>query len=109
MLPSTLDHGRGPSPSFWPKDALAYIEWYTKLKPNAEVNHNMYLLKPLYRADGRPSSSITPLTSIRQSCMLFPVFGQSANTSWTTNNVLDVCTSFLVNNWSNMYAYKTLW
>jgi hypothetical protein len=66
----------GLSPLFWPTEPLAYFEWYTAIKPTAEPNHNMYSTKPLYRSDGSPAGSIVPLTSIRQSCMLFPVFGK---------------------------------
>src|ERR1700678_328253 len=106
-LPAVLDHG--PSPLSWTKAPLAYIEWYTALKPSAEPNHNMYSIRKLYRSDGSQAGSIIPLTSIRQSCMLFPVFNRKVNQTWTTDNVLDSCLSFLVNNWQNMYAYKTIW
>ena len=69
----------------------------------------MYLLKPLYCADGSPSGIIISLTSIHQSCMLVFIFGKSISSTWTTHNVLDVCQSFLVNSWSSMYSYKTIW
>ena len=108
-LPTILDHGLGPSPSSWTKAPLAYIEWYTGLKPIAEPNHNMYSIRKLYRSDGSQAGSIIPLTSIRQSCMLFPVFGWNIDKIWTTDNILDSSPSFLVNNWQNMYAYKTIW
>jgi hypothetical protein len=111
-LPTSLDYGLGPSPSHWPKTPLAYVQWYTSLKSTGEPNHNMYKIKRLYRADGSPAMSIISLTSIRQSCMLIPLFDQSTfpeNDNWTTENILDECQTFLINNWRNMYTYKTIW
>lgn len=109
-LPEVMDYGLGPTPSSWTAP-LAYVEWYTGLKSAAEPVHNMYSIKKLYRTDHTPSGSVIPLTSIRQSCMLFPAFGYNKviDPTWTTDNVLDSCSSFLVNNWQNMYSYKTIW
>jgi hypothetical protein len=108
-LPTVLDNALGPSPLSWTKAPLAYIEWYTTPKTTPEPNHNMYSIRKLYRSDNTQAGSIIPLTSIRQSCMLFPVFSKETDMTWTTDNVLDLCPSFLVNNWQNMYAYKTIW
>lgn len=99
----------GPSPAIWPRNALAYVEWYTPLKRTAESDHNMYSIRIQRRDDGTPAGSVIPLSSIRQSCMLFPVYGRSVPIAWTSNTVLDQCSSFLVNNWSSMYAYQTIW
>lgn len=110
-LPKQI-HGR-PSPSAWPEDPLAYIEWFTKPKPAAEDNHEMYAIsKAPKRADGRVTTSIIPLSNIRQTCQLFPVFprkGKPVDSSQTSDTVLDQCSSFLVNNWGSMYAYQTIW
>jgi len=42
MLPELNIHGQ-PTPTVWPQEHLAYIEWY-KLSARAGANHNMYLL-----------------------------------------------------------------
>lgn len=108
-LPSMSEQGLGSTPSFWPKTPLAYIEWYTGLKATAEPIHNMYSVKRLYGSDSIPAGSIIDLTNIRQSCMLFPAFGSVADQTWSSDNVLDRSSSFLVNNWHSMYSYKTIW
>lgn len=104
-LPETLDGVSLP----WPKEPLAYIEWYSPLNSAAEKNHLMYSVKKAMRPDGSPSGIVIPLTSIRQSCMLFPTYGSSMDKTWTTTNVLDKCSSFLLNNWLDLYTYKTVW
>jgi hypothetical protein len=96
----------------WPKsnEILAYVEWYTKPKANPDT-HGMYSIqKSPLRADGHASASIVPLANIRQACQLFPQFGKDAvNPLWKTDNVLDLCPSFFVNNWAGLYAYQTIW
>jgi hypothetical protein len=104
-----LEQGMGLTPSFWPKTPLAYIEWYSGFKPTAEPTHNMYSVKRLYGTNGMPAGSIVDLFNIRQSCMLFPVFESPSDPAWSTDNVLDCSSSFLVNNWHSMYSYKTIW
>ena len=42
-LPDML-YGTMPAPPQWPKEPLAYIEWYSKLKGQAKNDHNMYLV-----------------------------------------------------------------
>lgn len=106
-LPESLDHT--PTPSFWPKGPLAYVEWYTSLKPTAEPAHNMYTVKRLLRSDGSISGAIIPLSSIRQSCMLIPIYGTKAMDGLASNNVLDKTTSFAVNSWTDLYTYQTVW
>jgi hypothetical protein len=97
--------------SNYPQEPLACIEWYAKLKGTAEDNHGMYSVKKAgLRSDGTCPTSIVPLSSIRQSCQLFPLFNaNNVDLKWTTNNVLDTCSSFLVNNWGSLYGYQTIW
>jgi hypothetical protein len=105
-LPTHLDGFKVPRN--WPKLPLAYVEWYTPLKGVAENNHGMYKIKKLSHTSST-TSSIVSLINIRQSCMLFPSFGQIADTSWNFGNVLDLWDTFFVNNWRDMYTYKTVW
>lgn len=94
------------APHTWPKEPLAYVEWYTKLNRTADETTGMYTVKKTPALQG----TIVPLTSIRQSCMLIPKWTKSKTEyNWTTNTVLDDATSFYVNNWVHMYAYQTIW
>ena len=77
----------------------------------------MYLIKridPLVASNptsAQAQSSIIPVSNIQQSCMLFPVFPKLAPMpgDWKSENVLDKCSSFLINNWSSKYVYQTIW
>ena len=97
-----------PSPAVWPKENLAYVEWYQLLQPNPDMNHGMYVVR-------KPSSAsaqcdIISITNIRQSCMLIPNFDKdSPEQNWKSDTVLDVATSFFLNNFQNLYAYQSLW
>jgi len=108
-LPEKI-YGSWPSPSSWPSEPLAYIEWFDKLKKTAEPYHDLYLVtKPLLLADGNPPGAIIPLSSIRQSCHLLPDFSNGVPSNWTTDTVLDNCRRFYLNSFSSKYAYQTLW
>lgn len=69
----------------------------------------MYVVKRLLRPDGSPAGAIIPLTSIRQSCMLIPNYGNKAQPDLTKENVLDTSSSFFLNSWTSLYTYKTIW
>lgn len=109
-LPDML-YGTMPAPPQWPKEPLAYVEWYSKLKGQAKNDHNMYLVTVAQkRANNLPAADIISLSSIRQSCQLVPCFGsEDVSSDWTNGNVLDMCSRFLLNNWASKYAYQTLW
>lgn len=58
-------------------------------------------------------SAIVDLASIRRSCHLFPVFpagkiSLSAAAAWTSENVLETCESFFINNYVDMHAFQTI-
>ena len=105
--------GQQHAPQHWPTSPLAYIEWYSSIPSQPSVpNGNMYLIKKIEPSTGtQAQSSIIPVSNIRQSCMLFPVFPKLAPIAkdWRSENILDKCSSFLINNWSSKYAYQTIW
>ncbi|KAJ7653857.1 hypothetical protein B0H17DRAFT_1267231 [Mycena rosella] len=109
-LPTQLDNG-DPAPRSWPKDPLAYVECFSSFRPSHEPNHNMFAIsKPPPRADGSLRGSVIYLSDIRQICQLFPNFGRAdVNPQWTSDNVLDQCSSFLLNNWASLYSYQSMW
>jgi len=110
-LPDVLVVGNGlqtPSPATWPKETLAYVEWYQPLQPNPDMNHGMYIVRKPNSASAQ--CDIIPITNIRQGCMLIPNFGKdSPERNWKSDTVLDVASSFLLNNWQSLYAYQSLW
>jgi hypothetical protein len=104
--------GPRPLPSSWPNGPLAYVEWYSILSSAAHTHHgNMYFVKKVTaNRQTHISGAIVSLSNIRQSCMLFPLFPENdVPQDWNSANVLDLCSTFLVNNWSSKYAYQTIW
>ncbi|KAJ3833014.1 hypothetical protein F5878DRAFT_666038 [Lentinula raphanica] len=104
---------KSPSPSWWPTSVLAYVEWYSapSQTPLEQKSHNMTTVHKLPLIEGITPWSIVPLSNIRQSCMLMPRYDKQNldRATWTSSNVLDKATHFLVNNWSSLYTYKTLY
>ncbi|KAJ3730728.1 hypothetical protein C8R42DRAFT_550016, partial [Lentinula raphanica] len=102
-----------PSPSWWPASVLAYVEWYSppSQTPLEQKSHNMTTIHKLPLVNGIVPWSIIPLANIRQSCMLIPRHDKKNlnRATWTSSTVLDNATHFLVNNWSSLYTYKTLY
>ncbi len=99
-LPPFID-GPGSStqsPTVWPKIPLAYIEWYTRQGPTADKVHGMYRISKAVDNEGHSQGAIIPLSNIRQGCMLFPSFRGRVD-DWNSENVLDECNSFFINNW----------
>lgn len=110
-MPSTIYGGTRNTPELWPKEPLAYVEWYSPLKSAANSDSLMYTVSNMpLRPDGICVGQVIPLTHIRQSCQLIPHFGTSSpRETWTSDNILDMVDRFYLNNWASLYTYQTLW
>lgn len=117
-LPQKVDFGLGlkDAPASWPKVPLVYVEWYSKHHSGPDRRDSdhgasgMYTIKPTWNSVGAPLGAVVPLSQIRQSCMLIPKNKDSSTErDWTSANVLDKCSSFVINNWQHKYAYQTIW
>ncbi|KAJ3766940.1 hypothetical protein FB446DRAFT_652974, partial [Lentinula raphanica] len=94
--------------SKWPQEPLGYVMWYTRFKPAPDQATGMYRVEPVMASNGMPLGAIIPLSNIRQSCMLVP--GKTSwDASWNSENVLDECSSFFVNNLQTKYTYQTIY
>ncbi|KAJ3963605.1 hypothetical protein EV361DRAFT_986154, partial [Lentinula raphanica] len=94
--------------SKWPQEPLGYVTWYTRFKPAPDQATGMYRVEPAMASNGMPLGAIIPLSNIRQSCMLVP--GKTSwDASWNSENVLDECSSFFVNNLHTKYTYQTIY
>lgn len=102
-------------PKEWPTQPLAYVEWYTRQASTADKTHGMYKITSSYDTQGRQQGSIISLSSIRPSCMLFPIFPKPRTPeakileNWTPDNVLDEAKSFLISNFLDLYTFQTIW
>ncbi|KAJ3713054.1 hypothetical protein C8R42DRAFT_593567 [Lentinula raphanica] len=104
---------KSTAPSWWPSSVLAYVEWFSppSQTPVEQKSHNMTTVHKLPLIDGIIPWSIIPLSNIRQSCMLIPRYDRKSpdSSSWNSSNILDKGNHFLVNNWSSLYTYQTLY
>ena len=119
-LPEVMSHLQLINVPSWPKDPLAYVEWY-QLSRSPGKHHNMYSVassNPELRRELKNSrvfqvtpGAVIPLKAIKQSCQLIPLecIGDDWPTDWVSTAVLDQCSTFLLNNWSSKYAYQTIW
>ncbi|KAJ3753700.1 hypothetical protein EV360DRAFT_53021 [Lentinula raphanica] len=95
-------------PAHWPQEHLGYVTWFTRFKPSPDPATGMYRVEPSISSNGIPHGAIIPLSDIRQSCMLVP--GKSSwDRSWNSDNILDECSSFFVNNLQSKYSYQTIY
>jgi len=87
---------------------LVYVEWYTPFQDSPERNHLLYKISPLRDQTGGPICSVILLANIRRSIHLIPRFGPSAPQEWTHSNVLDLCNTFFVNDFTDKHSYRIL-
>ena len=83
---------------------LAYVEWFTNFPSKPELNHKLYKLKRSY-IHGDRLVSIIPVRNIARSVHLFPKFGRVAQREWTWSTVLEKCSTFFVNSFSDPAMY----
>lgn len=109
-LPKIVDRNgfTESAPAEWPTHPLAYVTWFTRFRPSPDNDTGMYRVEPAKDSKGQAQGMIIPLTDIRQSCMLTP--GKATwDLTWTSENILDKCDSFLVNNMQSKYSYQTIY
>jgi hypothetical protein len=86
---------------------LAYVEWYTPFSNPPDRNLLLYKISPLRDEIGGHICSVIPLANIRRSVHLLPRFGPSAPQEYSSN-VLDSCSSFYVNTFTDSHLYRIL-
>jgi hypothetical protein len=91
-----------------PPGTLAYIEWFTRPRHKAPA-HKMYRVSRSMRSDGTRYASVIEVDTIIRSCQLFPKFSGRVNRAWSSDNVLERCEHFFVNNWLDHHTYQTTW
>lgn len=105
-IPSQSVETLFPDTPFVPPQHLAYIQWFTPFS-NREEPHGMYRVTRSTQGGDR-LASIVPVSSIRRSIHLLPKFGPIVPREWTSSNVLDMCSSFFVNQHTDGHSFITL-
>ena len=89
-----------------PSDQLAYVEWFSKFTA-PDDNHGMFKLSRSLE-DGDRVANIVPVSTIRRSAHLFPKFGPSVPEEWPSETVLEKCTTFYLNPFTDRHMYFIL-
>jgi len=89
-----------------PPERLTYVEWFSKFT-SPESDHGMHKLKRSVESGDRVAS-IIPISSIRRSVHLFPKFDKVVPEGWTSDNVLEKCSTFYLNPFTDRNMYFIL-
>ncbi|KAI0033638.1 hypothetical protein K488DRAFT_47333 [Vararia minispora EC-137] len=95
-----------------PSEHLAYVEWFTPFHSAPSPDDGTYRVsRSIRRVQGREfrEASIIPVSSIKRSVHLWPVFGNSTPQEWTSFNVLEQCSQFRVNPFLDKHSYLTVY
>jgi hypothetical protein len=103
-IPSKVVQEIFPGSNVTPPQHLAYVEWFSPIPANPGPNHLLYKVTRLTH-NGRRRASIIPVNTILRSVHLFPVFGQHTLQEWNTFSVLELCTTFYINPFSDRDNY----
>ncbi|KAJ7269176.1 hypothetical protein C8J57DRAFT_1066810 [Mycena rebaudengoi] len=86
---------------------LAYVEWFTAFTALPERDHLMYKVSRSVK-NGDRLASIIPVSNISRSIHLLPKFGPVVPVHWKSSTVLDECSTFFANPWTDRHLYTTL-
>ena len=87
-------------------EPLAYVEWFSKFT-TPDHNHQIFKLNQSFEG-GEQVAIIVPVSTIQQSVHLFPKFGPTVPEGWSSNNVLEKCTTFYLSPFTDRHMYFIL-
>jgi hypothetical protein len=91
------------------KVPLAYVLRFSKPKPAAEPDINMYKVEAIRDADGRRYGKVVALKSIARLIQLIPVYGAHVNPGLTAENSMDVWKFYYINSFMDKETYQAVW
>ncbi|KAI9059490.1 hypothetical protein FKP32DRAFT_1614234 [Trametes sanguinea] len=101
LFPALPAHQRPPR-------HLAYVEWFSKFSAAPDRNTRMYKVSRTLQGDQR-LASILPVNLIERSVHLIPRHSGPIPRQWTSDNVLDECSTFYLNPYKDMHTYFNLY
>ena len=87
---------------------LAYVEWFTPFESNTDSSHHLYDIERAIDDNGNPCASVISLNNISRSIHLFPHFDFPVSRDWTSETVLDDCSRFYVNSYTDRHTFHTI-
>ncbi|KAI0768648.1 hypothetical protein BD413DRAFT_478656, partial [Trametes elegans] len=82
---------------------LAYVEWFSTFR-TPDQHSGMYRFSRSIE-NGDRVASIVPVSLIERSIHLIPKWSRQVPTHWSSENVLDQCTTFYVNPFKDLHTY----
>lgn len=90
---------------------LVYVEWFSRFR-NPERWHGLHRVKRSVinnaQVQNERAAVILPYERVQRSVSLIPRFGRTVNQAWTADNILEQCSDFYVNRYSDKHAYSTI-
>ncbi|KAI0725651.1 hypothetical protein C8Q72DRAFT_797171 [Fomitopsis betulina] len=86
---------------------LVYIKWLSKFMNAPDEQYQMYKIKTL-QGPAR-LGSIIPLSLVQHSVHLFPKWGGPVPAQWTSENILDKCNTFYLNDCQSLHSFHNLY
>ena len=83
---------------------LAYVEWFTLFWAMPDANYSLNKILRSMMGNSR-MSSIVPIHNIVQSIHLIPLVGKNILREWHSSTILNNCSSFLLNSFSDIHTY----
>ena len=83
---------------------LTYVEWFSPVPETPNPNSLLYRVSRLTH-NGQHRASIIPVDSLLCSTHLLPRFGPSTPQEWNTFSVIEACTTFYLNPFSDRHNY----
>ena len=83
---------------------LVYIEWYTPFQ-RRDAATNLYQVARSSR-NRRANAEVVSVDRILGLCHLAPKCGSRIDRGWTSENVLDMATTFFVNPYLSLYTFS---
>ncbi|KAI0629507.1 hypothetical protein C8Q77DRAFT_1065092 [Trametes polyzona] len=97
FFPGMPQHQRPPA-------HLAYVEWFSKFGTSPDRNAKMYkVTRPSDHADR--TAAILPVSLIERSVHLTPKWGGPVPREWSSDTVLERCSTFYVNPFKDLHTY----
>ncbi|KZT64605.1 hypothetical protein DAEQUDRAFT_678329 [Daedalea quercina L-15889] len=106
-LPEKHLHALSPGLPIEVLQHLVYIEWFSKFTTRPDERYQMYKIRRLTGA--ARIASVVPLRYIERSVHLYPKWGGTAPSHWSSENVLAECSAFYVNLYKEPHSYYNLY
>ncbi|EIW74785.1 hypothetical protein CONPUDRAFT_132383 [Coniophora puteana RWD-64-598 SS2] len=83
---------------------LAYVEWFSAFTSSPDRASGLYKVHRDVNG-GQRQASVIPVSVIERSVHLIPKWGAVVPSRWTSDNVLEECTTFYVNVFKDTHTY----